>query len=335
MKSALRMLMGVSVGLLISGCTTTDVGGGSASQQANRAADRSMYQPVHYANASIRGPSLVVIPGEIKSNNATFTQKISANNIADYAELELGKANFGVLERSDLGNLLDEISTAVNMGSAGALQRFKRGKFKSTKWFIRFDVLKAEPVASASSGFDGRALGSILGQATGNYQLATAVGSVKTQDEAGVWIVGMRYKLIDANTTEQVATNYFEQKMEIGAKGVSILGVSSAQAGGVTLDSLVQRLVQEGVADLDRKKEGRSSGNSSRSSSDSSSNGGLSRSEVREMQTILKRLGYGIGTPDGLAGRQTSQAISRFQQDNGLSPTGELDTDTVSKLRSM
>jgi hypothetical protein len=74
--------------------------GDSISQQANAAADKTLYKDVNYTNANKQGPALIVIPGEIKSNNATFTQKYSSNNIADYAELELGKANFRVLERT-------------------------------------------------------------------------------------------------------------------------------------------------------------------------------------------------------------------------------------------
>ncbi|HRE17285.1 MAG TPA: hypothetical protein PLW86_09525, partial [Rhodocyclaceae bacterium] len=65
--------------------------------------------------------------------------------------------------------------------------------------------------------------------------------------------IGMRYKLINANTTEQVATGYAEEKMELGAKSTSVLGISSGQSGGLTLDSLVQRLVQKTVYEIDRK----------------------------------------------------------------------------------
>lgn len=63
----------------------------------------------------------------------------------------------------------------------------------------------------------------------------------------------MRYKIIDANTTEQVATGYSEEKMELGAKGTSVLGVSSSESGGLTLDSLVQRLIQKTVWEIDNK----------------------------------------------------------------------------------
>jgi len=68
-----------------------------------------------------------------------------------------------------------------------------------------------------------------------------------------VWIIGMRYKIIDANTTEQVATGYTEEKMELGAKGSSVMGVSSGASGGLTLDSMVQRLVQKNVWEIDSK----------------------------------------------------------------------------------
>jgi hypothetical protein len=76
---------------------------------------------------------------------------------------------------------------------------------------------------------------------------------VKTAQEAGVWIVGMRYKIIDARTTQQVAQGYAEDKLEVGSVGTSVFGVSSRQAGGTTLDALVIKLVQKNVSDLDQK----------------------------------------------------------------------------------
>ena len=83
--------------------------GSETSQKANAAADQTVYQAVDYTNASKKGPALVVIPGEIKSNNATFLQKFTANNIADFGEIELSSANFQVLERSNLGPLLQGV----------------------------------------------------------------------------------------------------------------------------------------------------------------------------------------------------------------------------------
>ena len=122
---------------------------------------------------------------------------------------------------------------------------------------VRFDILKAEPVAAAQSGFNGGAAGNIIGMlgrgSLGGNVAGTAVGSVDNSSAASVWVIGMRYKIMDANTTEQVAQGYTEEKMEVGAKSSSVLGVSNSDQGGVTLDTLVQRLVQKSVWEIDYK----------------------------------------------------------------------------------
>jgi hypothetical protein len=238
--------------------------GSDTSQRANASADQAMYRPVEYANKNKRGPALVVIPGEIKSNNATFLQKFTANNIADYGELELSNANFKVLERADLGPVLKEFELAYNLGDPQEARKLLgMGKLKSTKYVVRFDILKTEQVAAAQQGFDGRAIGNIagalgafsgsLGGARAGAVGQAAVGSVHTGESTGVWIIGMRYKIINAETTEQVAQGYTEEKMEVGAKSTSVLGVSQSQQGGVSLDTMVQRLVQKSVWEIDSK----------------------------------------------------------------------------------
>jgi len=238
--------------------------GTSTSEKANANADKAMYQAIAYPNAGKQGPALVVIPGEIKSSNATFTQKFGPSNIADFAEIELSKANFQVLERTNLGPLLNEFTLAYNLGDPNkARQYLGMGKLKSTKYIVKFDILKTEQVAAAQQGFDGASIGRVIGilgafsGSRGGQQAGaigdTAVGSVKTGDSTGVWIIGMRYKIMDAETTEQVAQGYTEEKMEIGATGTSVMGVSQSQQGGVGLDTMVQRLVQKSVWEIDNK----------------------------------------------------------------------------------
>lgn len=233
----------------------------AASQRANEMADKALYKPVEYENAALRGPQLVVIPGEIKSNNASFVQKFGPNNIADFAELELGRANFGVLERSEMGPLLKEFQLAYTLGDpAAASKMLKKGKLRTTQWVVKFDILKAEQVAAAQEGFDGRAVGQLIGALgghdRGSQAIGAVVGSVKTDEGAGVWIVGMRYKVLNAVTTEQVASGYTEEKMEVGAKSSSVLGVTKAAQGGLTLDGMVQRLVQKLVREIDARHKG-------------------------------------------------------------------------------
>ncbi len=238
--------------------------GKETSQKANAAADQAAYQPVTYTNVNKKGPALVVLPGEVKSNNATFMQKFTPNNIADFGEVELSAANFQVLERSNLGPILNEFTLAYNLGDPQAARKYLgMGKLKTTKYVVKFDILKAEQIAQAQQGFDGRTLGQmagLLGAFSGSVGGAragavggTALGSVHSNESTGVWLIGMRYKIIDAETTEQVAQGYTEEKMEVGAVSQSVLGVSQSQQGGVGLDTMVQRLVQKSVWEIDNK----------------------------------------------------------------------------------
>ena len=55
------------------------------------------------------------------------------------------------------------------------------------------------------------------------------------------------------------------------------------------------------------------------------------REHVRQAQLALRELGYGI-QPDGLFGPETTAAVQRFQRDNGLSPTGQVDAETWRRL---
>ena len=229
--------------------------GSSTSQQANDAADQAAYKPVEYANKDKKGPALVVIPGEVKSNNAGFAQKFGPNNIADFAEIELSHANFPVLERANLGPLLNEVALAYNLGDPNAARKTMQvGKLKSTKWIVKFDILKAEQIAENKKGFDGRAFGALGGLfGLGGSVAGAVVSNVQTNESTGVWLVGMRYKIMDANTTEQVAQGYQELKMEVGQSNTSVMGVSQGAKGGVGLDTMVQRLVQTAVWEIDNK----------------------------------------------------------------------------------
>ena len=99
---------------------------GRAAAAALTDVGQAAYRPVEYTNASKKGPALVVLPGDVKSNNATFMQKFTPNNIADFGEVELSAANFQVLERSNLGGTLNEFTLAYNLGDPEAARKFLR-----------------------------------------------------------------------------------------------------------------------------------------------------------------------------------------------------------------
>ena len=122
---------------------------------------------------------------------------------------------------------------------------------------MKFDILKTEQIArrsrdstgarsGTSPGYSARSADRVGGARAGTVG-GTALGSVQTSEATGVWIIGMRYKIINAETTEQVAHGYTEEKMEIGAQSHVGAGRFAAQQGGVGLDTMVQRLVQNGL----------------------------------------------------------------------------------------
>jgi hypothetical protein len=54
-----------------------------------------------------------------------------------------------------------------------------------------------------------------------------------------------------------------------------------------------------------------------------------------QVQKKLLELGYEVGTPDGIWGKQTETAIKNFQKDYKLPLTGKLDEETKKKIESL
>lgn len=54
---------------------------------------------------------------------------------------------------------------------------------------------------------------------------------------------------------------------------------------------------------------------------------------LKWLQTLLKKLNYDVGMADGILGPRTEAATIKFQADNNLPKTGDLDVATVAMLR--
>lgn len=62
---------------------------------------------------------------------------------------------------------------------------------------------------------------------------------------------------------------------------------------------------------------------------------GDSGDAVEELQTLLNKLGYNVGTVDGEFGDKTDAQVRKFQSDNGLSVDGIAGNATMNKLKSL
>lgn len=54
--------------------------------------------------------------------------------------------------------------------------------------------------------------------------------------------------------------------------------------------------------------------------------------KIRDAQTLLTELGYEVGTPDGIAGSKTRDAVKSFEAVNGLPQTGDITEDLLQRL---
>jgi peptidoglycan hydrolase-like protein with peptidoglycan-binding domain len=60
---------------------------------------------------------------------------------------------------------------------------------------------------------------------------------------------------------------------------------------------------------------------------------GLSRAQRKELQALLTRRGYDVGTPDGSIGNKTIDAIKDAQRRLGLPVTGHPGVQILTALR--
>jgi localization factor PodJL len=56
---------------------------------------------------------------------------------------------------------------------------------------------------------------------------------------------------------------------------------------------------------------------------------------VSRAQTLLNKLGYDVGVPDGLAGEKTRAGVKRFQERNGLDQNGQITIPLVTQLEAL
>ncbi len=233
--------------------------GSETSQRANESADQAIYKPVEYMNVNKKGPALIVIPGEIKSSNATFLQKFTSNNIADFARdralrrqlpgaraLEPRTAAQGIRARLQPRRPADQARKYPGHGQAQEHEVRRQVRHPEDRAGRRRAAGLRRPRARPDRRAPRRASAArAAARSAGAVGQARPSARCRPANRRGVWIIGMRYKIINAETTEQVAQGYTEEKMEVGAKSSSVLGVSQSQQGGVSLDTMVQRLVQK------------------------------------------------------------------------------------------
>ena len=79
-----------------------------------------------------------------------------------FGEIELARANFVVVERKTLSATASDLRSAYDAGDANKAKA-SLASVPETRWIIKFDVLKAEPVSETQKSFSEATAGKIFG----------------------------------------------------------------------------------------------------------------------------------------------------------------------------
>lgn len=118
------------------------------------------------------------------------------------------------------------------------------------------------------------------------------------------------------------------ESMDRSEKGTAV-GATGGAVVGAALGGPVGAAVGAGVGGYTGHYEANEvAGNGTRSASTSAA----TSPTVRMAQQALNDRGFNAGAIDGVWGPDTADAVRRFQQAQGLAPTGALDSQTLSTL---
>ena len=139
--------------------------GSETSQKANAAADQTVYQPVEYVEREQEGAGAGRHPRRDQEQQRDASCRSSPPTTSPTSARSSSPAPTSrCWSARNLGPLLREFELAYNLGDPDAARKFLgMGKLKTTKYVVKFDILKTEQVASAQQGFDGRTLGQMAG----------------------------------------------------------------------------------------------------------------------------------------------------------------------------
>ncbi|AGW14322.1 hypothetical protein [Megalodesulfovibrio gigas] len=232
-------------------------GCGKSMETARQLAAHNVYKEVAYENAAHPGPSVVVLPGVITSPSYEFLANVKPDTLLEYGELELGKANFKIVERNSLASIYQEIALAANLGDGSMSARFAKVDLAPPQWLILFDIADVQTQTTAFSYSDKNSAsfaGALVGSFFGSAEIGQSVmGSISNAKEQRAWNITMHYRILDGATGRKLHEGKFTEQATINRELKGFMGVDTAQASGLTLGTVTQRLVQKAVQDIDRQ----------------------------------------------------------------------------------
>ncbi|MCB1864732.1 MAG: peptidoglycan-binding protein [Chromatiales bacterium] len=266
-----------------------------------------------------------------KTGKGWWTGSIG-NGMADQLTTALFNSNrYIVLERQALEHVLTE----QDLGASGRIRQDTAapiGQIEGAELLIVAAVTEFEGNAGGAGGGVGGGGGGIFGAIAGGIKRAH---------------MAIDLRVIDAKTSRILAATSVEGKSTdfnvggaLGGYGgggalVGALGVWENTPTEKALRQVIQKAVEFVVSKTPQNyyRYGGTRRAAPAAAAVSAPAYGPSRDEIRDLQGMLNGLGYDTGTPDGLPGRKTAQAVTAFQRDQGMTASGELDSATIAAIR--
>lgn len=248
----------------------------------------------------------------------TFTPEIRAT-LVNAKSLAIVAGDRSAIKAADLFETRGGYVVTIDRPSA------KVGEMTSSE---RRDVLRKLCVSPRP---DVAMMGRTTRTETGNVMLGAVTGRAKVKNEWAMDILECRTNTarafggtfeFDAGVWSQKVNAEYEELIgaEIGGKILDAIGRGAGQTAEAASSAPVPQAKQEANANISppqQKVESRKP------------------MSTLELQQRLQALGYKVGNPDGVFGKQTTDALKKFQQENQLSVSGVADGDTWAKLTQL
>jgi len=248
--------------------------------------------------------------------------------MADQLTTALFNSNrYIVLERQTLNTVIAE----QDLGASGRIKQGTQaaiGEIEGAELLVVGAITEFSGNSSGGGGaLDALGLG-VFGNLAGSFRKAH---------------IAIDIRVIDAKTSRILAATSVEgESTDVKLGGGLAGGALSAGLGGFkntpmekALRICIQKAVEFIASKTPQKYYRHGQGVSKPAPAVKANPNALSRNKIKSMQTHLNSLGFNVGTPDGLPGKNTRQGILDFQWKYKLPETGKFDPATVKKLTEL
>jgi len=338
MRKPLQWAAPAVTALLLAGCSTMDMGSQQAKTVATGAAAGA-----HATHANVQLETCDAAMGTVSLEEnqdagwyTILTGYYRLPPASQLLRLMIQQSNcFVVVERSRTGmRAMGRERALMGSGEMRGGSSMGKGQIVASDYALSPEVIFSQPNASGRAGLLGIAAG-VLGILVGvgqTHEISTLLTLVDTRS-------GVQVSIAEGSAANTDFSGFAGAAG--GSAGGTLGGYANTAEGKVIAAAFMDGYNQMVRALRNYRAQtvpGQGLGGGGRLRVDggaapAQTAAGTGLISLRTAQERLNRLGYDAGAADGIMGRQTSNALTRFQIDHNLPRTGRLDVVTSNALQ--